>query len=338
MKGVVAIACIVCGAAGPAIADPGTADLQLEAHGASATLDGAPFSGGVIPAGRHRLTLSRWGRASRTFELDLGPGDAAYLDASLPIARSRDIGFVLLAATGALAILAVDQGFKAHEAQDRAQELLASAAQQPTNTFIEDSYRSALRERNSRRIASVALGTAALGTAAASVWQLVRGDDSGGVVRFAPGPRSQPTTSWYGWKIALADAAAVATLVIGFKLSERDRSEDNAEGDPSLPIIFGTLAVSAAGYLIAPAALHLAHDDRRHALIGTIVRIGLPLGLTAFGAMENRREEGTGFVAGLAAASLIDVVLLSSKRRAPRASLGVVKRTGGAELNLSGQF
>jgi hypothetical protein len=161
--------------------------------------------------------------------------------------------------------------------------------------------------------------------------------------------KSWKENTWYGGQILVADGVSVLTLAIG--------------GARGLPVFF----VGAASFVIAPAVIHVIHDNYGRAALSALMRIGLPIGgaLLAYELAKshssspdseyNRTGWGLaallGFGLGMGMASTVDVCFaraspfLFSELPPPTphelvslTSAGIVPTPNGPRLMIGGRF
>lgn len=165
----------------------------------------------------------------------------------------------------------------------------------------------------------------------------------------ADAPRAVPTRLssfhpqervWYGWQTLISDGVSLSVTTVGLTLFVNGAGAPD-EGIAPSPwfTVGGALAViGAAGYVLAPLAIHSSHDRTAAAFGGAGLRLLLPLlgaeiggrvscGSRSFCAASP--GQAVGFIAGVVAASAIDAGLLAwdDARPAPpdtaRATFGV---------------
>lgn len=125
---------------------------------------------------------------------------------------------------------------------------------------------------------------------------------------------------WYGWQTLLSDGLVISAFILA----------ENLDGEEPHPAAGPLFTVSILGYFVAPAGLHLAHDNGLLGAASLGMRIGLPLlGMSVGAALsEDRGGEDTcnacidygvlyGAGAGLIGAMIFDASLATWKPKAP---------------------
>jgi hypothetical protein len=144
-----------------------------------------------------------------------------------------------------------------------------------------------------------------------------------------------PARKWYGWQIAVSDAAAISSIAAGLMSDDRD------------------VALAGAGlFVLAPPVLHAAHGNSGYGAASFSLRLGAPvagltlgyllLGATGSGDFAEVNGAAMGLIIGSATAlgvSILDIVVLAHERRkisgltlAPRVT------PTSAALSLGGSF
>jgi len=128
-------------------------------------------------------------------------------------------------------------------------------------------------------------------------------------------------SEWYGWQIALADAASIGLMATG----------------QEAPAVVGLV-----GWIVGGPIIHSAHEDFAAGGGDLVLRLGLPAAGTFIGLGTSHGCEecegipagaGVGLLAGAVAAMALDYGLLSTHER-----VSVAPMRGGGVLLLAGRF
>ncbi len=142
----------------------------------------------------------------------------------------------------------------------------------------------------------------------------------------------EPPKRWYGWQTALADVGTTGIAVFSIA----------TEGYRNL------IFVAAAGYLIAPPAIHLAHRNAKGAQWSGIMRLGVGTLALVTGFVISARTGASNDEASIAPTYItvstmlaVPVVIDSAFfafASVEEATMVVGARDGGFDLRLGGRF
>jgi hypothetical protein len=158
-----------------------------------------------------------------------------------------------------------------------------------------------------------------------------------------PPPYQVADETWYGWKIALSDGAAIAAFYLADRASgdSTDEENDNVDVGPAL------LALGAfAWWTFGTPLVHLTEKNVRGAGVSLALRWTAPLlgGLIGYAFDEEGSVDDPGATAGIlvgvAAASILDITLVANTRTVrtvwPQPQLAVTP--SGFRVGIAGGF
>jgi hypothetical protein len=162
----------------------------------------------------------------------------------------------------------------------------------------------------------------------------------------APVPVQYRDEEWYGWKIAISDAAAFATMYLASEAYDRSLGPEPDEDDVGN---VGYLLIDlGAGlwWIFGTPVVHLLERNPVGAGKSVVARLGMPVAGVLIGSLFDEEASAddpyatAGLLAGVAAASTVDILFFANRRelktRWVQPQLGV---TGSSvHIGLAGAF